>query len=330
MSTRPAPESANPNLRDARYGVGLASSISSRCARQARLRHGDSARTDARRAAKIWFTMQVMKWLVLVLASACHPSATVENTMPIASLQSYRSVAVRVHSSAFAAQGQAMQLESAVLDQMRRRCAFEQRPAAQARGADLVLDLDIVKVGRGGGGFISNENTARLEALLVISDGQDGELLGTARIHGSSSGMIINNGSPELEAIDAVAKTVTDVFAKSGCSGPRIAKAVPPPEPTPPVPAPVDESHRADAERLNDDGKQKVFVGDLAGALAAFQQADALVPDPKYEYSLCSTLGLMEKWDEAIATCQKALAKQPPAALRAKLDKKVELLQHHQ
>jgi hypothetical protein len=274
---------------------------------------------------------RMKRCLVLVLAGACHPSATVENTMPIASLQSYASVALRVHSSAFAAQGQAMQLESAVLDQMRRRCAFEQRPAAQARGADLVLDIDIVHAGRGGGGFISNQSAAQLDALLVISDGQDGELLGTARIHGSSSGMIINNASPELEAIEAVAKTVTDVFAKSGCSGPRIAKAVPPPEPPPPTTtAPVDESHRADAEKLNDDGKQKVFIGDLAGALAAFQQADALVPDPKYEYSLCSTLGLMEKWDEAIAMCKKGLAKQPPATLHAKLEQKVELLQHHQ
>ena len=82
--------------------------------------------------------------------------------------------------------------------------------------------------------------------------------------------------------------------------------------------------------QYSDDGKQKVFVGDLVGALAAFQQADALLPDPKYEYGECSVLGLMERWDQAIATCQKALAKQPPAALHEKLDKKVELLKHHQ
>jgi hypothetical protein len=265
---------------------------------------------------------------------ACHPSATVENTMPIANLQSYRSLALRVHSTAFAAQGQAMQLESAVLQQMQQRCSFQQVAAAQARSADLVLDLNIVNTGRGGGGFISNSSTARLDTLLVVSNGQDGELLGTARIHGESSGMIINNAPPELEAIDIVAKTVTDVFAKSGCFGPRVAKAAPPP-PTPPDPklAPppaVDETHRAEAEKDNDDGKQKVFVADLAGALAAFQQADALVPDPKYEYNLCSTLGLLEKWDEATAMCQKALAKQPPPALRDKIDQKIELLKHHQ
>jgi tetratricopeptide (TPR) repeat protein len=271
-----------------------------------------------------------MRLLILVVAAgACHPSATVENTMPIANLQTYRSIALRVHSTAFAAQGQAMQLENAVLQQMHQRCAFEQVAAAQAKTADLVLDLNIVNTGRGGGGFISNSSTARLDTLLVISDGQAGDLLGTARIHGESSGMIINNASPELEAIDIVAKTVTDVFAKSGCNGPRIAKVVPPPTPETP-PTPVDESHRDEAEKFNEDGKQKVFIADLAGALAAFQQADALVPDPKYEYNLCSTLGLLEKWDEATAMCQKAIAKQPPAVLRTKLDQKIELLKHHQ
>ncbi|MEO6772435.1 MAG: hypothetical protein ABI467_05360 [Kofleriaceae bacterium] len=271
-------------------------------------------------------------WFVAVVVGACHPSASVENTMPIANLQTYRSVALRVHSTAFAAQGQAMQLESAVLDQMHQRCSFEELTGPAAQHADLVLDLNIVHTGRGGGGFISNSSTARLDTLLVISDGQDGDLLGTARIHGESSGMILNNAPPELEAIDIVAKTVADVFAKSGCSGPRIAKAEPaPPPPTPDVtPTPVDESHRAEAEKANDDGKQKVFIADLQGARAAFQQADALVPDPKYEYNLCSTLGLLEKWDEATAICQGALAKQPPPALRAQLDHKLELLKHHQ
>ncbi|MEO8549551.1 MAG: hypothetical protein ABI678_06245 [Kofleriaceae bacterium] len=267
---------------------------------------------------------------LLLVAGACHPSATVENTMPIANLQTYRSIALRVHSTAFAAQGQAMQLESAVLQQMQKRCSFAQVASGQAKSADIVLDLNIVNTGRGGGGFISNGSTARLDTLLVISNGQDGELLGTARVHGESSGMIINNASPELEAIDIVAKTVTDVFAKSGCFGPRIAKAEPPPAPPPNPATPVDESHRDEAEKLNEDGKQKVFVADLNGALAAFQQADALLPDPKYEYNLCSTLGLLERWDEATATCQKALAKNPPPALKTKLDQKVELLAHHQ
>jgi hypothetical protein len=271
---------------------------------------------------------------------SCHPSATVENTMPIASMQQYRSVALRVHSTAFAAQGQAMQLENAVLTKLQSRCSFERVLAgnqATGAGADIVLDLNVVGVGRGSSGIISNSSTAKLDTLLVISDSQ-GELLGTARIHGESSGMIINNAAPELEAIDVVAKTVADVFWKSGCSGPRIAKVEPPPTPPPATgsgagssaEAPVDESHRAEAEKLNDDGKQKVFVADVQGALAAFQRAEALIPDARYEYNICSTLGLLEKWDDAIATCNRALARNPNASLTEKLKHKIELLQHHQ
>ncbi len=274
-------------------------------------------------------------WAVLAVA-ACHPSATVESTMPIGNMQSYRSVALRVHSSAFAAQGQAMQLEGSVLSKLHDSCSFDQIAGAQARNADIVLDLNITNTGRGGGGFISNSSTARLDTLLVISDGQTGDLLGTARIHGESSGMIINNAPPELEAIDVVAKTVADMFKKSGCSGPRIARAVPP-EPMPPpnpdhvdtTPAP-DESHRAEAEKLDEDGKQKLFVADLQGALAAFQQADALVPDARYEYNICSALGLLERWDNAIAECQKARTMNPRPELVVKIDHKIELLQHHQ
>jgi hypothetical protein len=270
--------------------------------------------------------------------AACHPSATVQNTMPIANMQTFHSVALRVHSTAFAAQGQAMQLESAVLDKLHQRCSFEQIASAQAAKADVILDLNITNTGRGGGGFISNSSTATLDTLLVMSDGQSGDLLGTARIHGESSGMIINNSAPEGEAIDIVAKTVADMFVKSGCSGPRIAKAVvPPPDPTPPPPDPthptppvVDETHRAEAEKLNEDGKQKLFVADVQGAITAFQQANALVPDARYEYNVCSALGAAERWDDAIAACKQARTMNPKPALVTKIDHKIDLLQHHQ
>jgi hypothetical protein len=278
---------------------------------------------------------------VIAVIAACHPSATVENTMPIANMQSYRSVGLRVHSTAFAAQGQAMQLESSVVAKLQGRCSFDRVLSGQTAGADIMLDLNVVNAGRGSSGILSNGSTARLDTLLVISDGKDGELLGTARIHGESSGMIINNGSPELEAIDVVAKTVADVFWKSGCSGPRVAKAEPPTPPSTPDPTTtntgsgstepaIDESHRAEAEKLNDDGKQKVFVADVQGALVAFQNAEALIPDARYEYNICSTLGLLEKWDAAIATCNKALDRHPKASLEAKLKQKIDLLQHHQ
>lgn len=251
--------------------------------------------------------------------------------MPVANMQSFRSVALRVHSSAFAAQGQAMQLESSVLSKLHQACSFEQITGAQAVHPDLILDLNVTNTGRGGGGIISNSSTARLDTLLVISDGETGDLLGTARIHGESSGMIINNAPPENEAIDAVAKAVADMFVKSGCSGPRIAKAEPPP-PVPPTPTDVkpDESHRAEAEKLNEDGKQKLFIADVPGAIAAFQQANALLPDARYEYNVCSALGAAEQWDNAILACKQARTMNPQPALVAKIDHKIDLLQHRQ
>jgi tetratricopeptide (TPR) repeat protein len=251
--------------------------------------------------------------------------------MPVANMQSFRSVALRVHSSAFAAQGQAMQLESSVLAKLHQACSFEQIMGAQAAHADVILDLNVTNAGRGGGGIISNSSTARLDTLLVISDGESGDLLGTARIHGESSGMIINNAPPENEAIDVVAKAVADMFVKSGCTGPRVAKVVPPPpEPLPPTEAKPDETHRAEAEKLNEDGKQKLFVADIQGAIAAFQQANALLPDARYEYNVCSALGAAEQWDNAIAACKQARTLNPQPALVAKIDHKIDLLQHHQ
>ena len=166
---------------------------------------------------------------LLVLAAGCHASATVQNTMPVANLQSYRTVALRVHSTAFASQGQATYLETAVLDQLRQRCGFEQVEEAGGAPADVVLDLNVTHTQRGSGGIIENQNVAMIDTLLVLSDGQTGDLLGTASIHGKSSGVIINNGSPEQEAAGAVAKAVVQLLATSGCSGPRVARAETPP-----------------------------------------------------------------------------------------------------
>ncbi|MDB4957401.1 MAG: hypothetical protein JWO36_4970 [Myxococcales bacterium] len=256
--------------------------------------------------------------------------------MPVASLQSYRTVSLRVHSTAFAAQGQAMFLESAVLDKLHRQCGFEQiRPGATP--ADIVLDLNITQTGRGGGGWLANSNLATIDTLLVLTDGQEGELLGTVRIHGQSSGMLINNAPPENEAIDVVAKTIADMLAKSGCSGPRIARIkAPPPGPDPVVdtgsaaPPPPDETHRTEAEALNEQGKQNLYAADLAGALAAFQQANALLPDARYEFNVCLALGAQEQWDNAITACRQANALHPQPKLATKIDHRLELLQHHQ
>jgi hypothetical protein len=265
--------------------------------------------------------------------------------MPVANLQSYRTVALSVRSTAFASQGLASFLETAVLQKLARQCGFEAVARAGAP-ADVVLDLNITHSGRGGGGWVSNSGTATIDTLLVLTDGQNGDLLGTARIRGKSSGMIINGAPPEQEAVDVVAKSVTELLAKSGCSGPRIARA----EPTPATGSaagsnavatgsaanvgsgsatPPDDARRAQAEQLNEDGKLKLRSADIAGALAAFQQANALVPDPRYQYNVCLTLEAQEQWANAIAACKQARAMNPEPRLVAKIDKRLELLASH-
>src|SRR5262249_18439236 len=99
--------------------------------------------------APVWFFATVI---------GCRPSATVENTMPVANLQPYQTMALRVRSTAFAAQGQAVYLQNAVSQKLGRFCRFQQVPGAPA---DVVLDLSITRVGRGeGGGLVTNHNLA--------------------------------------------------------------------------------------------------------------------------------------------------------------------------
>jgi len=263
--------------------------------------------------------------------------------MPVANLQSYRTVGLRVKGTAFASQGQAMALEAAVFDKLRQQCGFEQVGAVGATPADVVLDLNITALGRGGSRIISNPNLATIDTLLVLTDGQTTELLGTARIHGESSGLIINNAMPETEAVEVVAKTIADLLAKSGCSGARIARVEPATTDTgsgssagagaaadPTTTTKADEAHRAEAETLNDEGKEKLRTADIPGAVAAFQQANTLVPDARYAYNLCLAFEAQEHWDDAIAACRKAHDLNPPAKLVAKIDRQIELLQHRE
>ncbi len=265
--------------------------------------------------------------------------------MPVANLQSYRAIGLRVHSSAFASQGLATFLETATLDRLHQKCGFDQIGRAGEVQADILLDLNITNSGRGGTGWIQNQNQAFIDTLLVLSDGQSNEPLGTARIHGKSSGMIVNGAAPENEAIDEIAKSVADLLAKSGCSGPRVAKAEPPPAPTPtpnPTPNPQppgpgsaappapDESRRAEADQLNAQGAEKLQRADLAGALAAFQQAASILPDAKYQFNVCLTYEAQESWDAAVAACKQARAMNPNAKLAGKIDHRLDLLAHHQ
>src|SRR4051812_10465058 len=151
----------------------------------------------------------------LVALFGCHPSATIERSMPVANLQSYRKVALSVRSTAFAAQGQAMYLEQALTDKLHKQCGFEAIGRAGPTPADVNIDLNITGTGHGGGGWISNDNVATVDTLLVLSDGPTGEVLGTARIHGKSSGNIMNSSVPETEAVEVVTTTVADLLAKS-------------------------------------------------------------------------------------------------------------------
>lgn len=254
--------------------------------------------------------------------------------MPVADLKPYRTVALRVRSSAFASQGIAMYMENAVLARLRQSCGFEQVGGAGQAPADVILDLNITKHQRGSTGFISNANQVTIETLLVLSDGQ-GELLGTATIRGKSSGTVINNRPQDNEAVEVIAKTIGDTLAKSGCAGPRVARAEPDPPPPPPGegsgsqadPGQPDESRRAEAEAYNEKGKEALFRADSAGALALFQQANATVPDAKYQFNVCVALGALERTTDAIAACKQARAMNPSAKLAAKIDERLKNLQ---
>ncbi len=281
----------------------------------------------------------------LALLIACHPSASIERTTPVANLQSFSTIALRVRSSGNASQGMASFLENSVAGKLREKCSFSTiAPFAQGGAADVVLDLNVTNSSRGGTGWIRNENQVFVDTLLVLSDGASGDLLGTATIHGKSSGTVVNNAPQENEAIDAIAKSVADLLAKSGCAGPRVAKA--PPEP-PPVAtgsagsagegsagsdavAGPDESKRAEAESLNDKGKEQLVAANTAGALQLFMQANATLPDPKYKFNVCVALGAMEKWDEAIAACTEARGMNPSAKLAERIDQRLDGLRHHQ
>ena len=114
-----------------------------------------------------------MRALALALLLACRPTASVERTMPVANLQSYRSVALRVHSSTFASQGVAMMMEQSVVQKLRQACGFEAVGPAGTSPADVILDLNITNKSRGAGW---KDNEVVIDTLLVLSDGVDGEL----------------------------------------------------------------------------------------------------------------------------------------------------------
>jgi hypothetical protein len=281
-------------------------------------------------------------FLAAALAVACRPSASVERTTPVANLQIYRSVGLKV-GAVGGAGDQAPALEQAVIAEIQRRCEFESVRMGTERGPDgpdLLLDLTIQRSGRGGDGLVQNMNQAMLDVLLVLSDGVDGELVGSALIKGRSSAVLVDGSNPEEQAAEVVSKPVGDMLDQAGCRGPRIARPTPEAPPTPPVatggadagagqvaqagdagvaaPVATDEQRRADADAANEAGKQKFRTGDPTGALADFRRAMELIRDARYAMNVCLAHEALEQWDQATRACDDVLAMEPPAALADK------------
>ncbi len=149
----------------------------------------------------------------------------------MASLQSYKVVGVRAKGG----YNLSRILASQTVAQLSRRCQFTNVELSNYSRTkpDLILDLKIHRSWRGGSGIIQNQNKATVDVLLVLSDGIDSELLGSAWIRGQSASLALNVAgrpqAPEEDALGAVAKTVADILGKSGCRGPRVARAPDPP-----------------------------------------------------------------------------------------------------
>jgi hypothetical protein len=261
---------------------------------------------------------------LLLTAAACRASATVERTMPVSNLQAFRTIAVRVHSSTFASQGNTMALEQYVLQHLSRACQFDRIERATGQPSDILLDLTIVASGRGGG-LLVNNSVATVDTQLVLTDAHDDQLLGTAKIRGKSGGVLINNNIPEFDAVEKVAEAIADLMAKSGCSGPRVARVEAPP-PATIGETPPTNAHLAEAEALNEQGKKKLWASDLPGALALFQKANTTAPDARFAYNVCLVQIQLEQWAAAKASCQQARSLNPPATLATKIDGRIEEL----
>jgi len=164
----------------------------------------------------------------------CTASAKVTRTTPVANLKSYKVVGVRAKGG----YNLSRVLAASTIAQLSRRCQFtnvELSNYSQSK-PDLILDLKIHRSWRGGSGIIQSRNKATVDVLMVLSDGLDSELLGSAWIRGESAAVALNINNrpqaPEEDALGAVAKKVASILSKSGCRGPRVARAPDPPPTT--------------------------------------------------------------------------------------------------
>lgn len=274
-----------------------------------------------------------MRWSVAaalscaLLASSCRPSATVRRTTPVANLQSYRTVLVRVDGSPQARRFADM-LEFHAIDWMRRSCAFDQigtRRQPPLAEPDLVVDLNLQRASRGGGGLIQNPNLAVVDVTAVLSDNVDDELIGSADIRGKSSAVAVSGVNPEEQAIAAVSKTMAEILVRSGCSGERVARPEPPP-PTDPVDPAIDPELLAQAEAENEAGKQLFRAADIAGAKARFEAALAIHRDPRFLFNLCLAQEALKDYAAARSSCQEVIDLQPEPRLVEKAQMRLDII----
>lgn len=258
--------------------------------------------------------------LSVVVLAACQPSATVLQQSPIANLRVYRVVGIRVAGTG-AGSRWTDELEAAVVQQVSNKCYFD-RVVSSAQlanaDADLIVDLNIQRVFRGGDGIIRNDHKAMMDVLLVLSEGGTEDLVGSVWIRGESPTVHVSGSSPERQALSAVAKSVGKVLHLSGCS---LARIDPEPDPEPDE-GPVADNVSA-AERLNDEGKALFKAADINGAVTKFQAAAELAPDPRYYFNLCFSYEALERFDDALGQCQEVLNRHPTDRLRDKAERRI-------
>jgi len=273
---------------------------------------------------------------VLALGGAlasCGPSASIRRTTPVANLQAYQTVLVRVASSPGLELYNSV-LEFATTDSMMGRCNFG-RVVSNGQLAqfpnirpDLLVDLTIRSTQRGGSGLIQNPNLATVDVTMVLSDGIDESLLGSAEIEGKSSSVSINGADPENQALVAVAKRVTAILATSGCVGQRLARAPAPLAPQAPAPpAGISPEQLAQAEAANNEGKRLFRAADIAAAKEQFLRAISIVPDPRYEFNLCLAHENLSEFDQAAVACQRVIASGAEERLQAKAQQRLAIIQ---
>ncbi len=267
--------------------------------------------------------------LALPFAVACVPSASIKRTTPVANLQSYQNVLVRVNSSPGLERYRPV-LEFAATDAMMHRCNFSRVVIPSQLGEtrpDLLVDLNIRQTARGGGGFIKNPNLATVNVTMVLSDGIDESLLGSAEIVGKSSAVAMDGGDPENDALIAVAKRVTAILEGSGCIGQRVARVAAPVTPTEPAaPVGVTPEQIAQAEAANDEGKRLFRAAQIANAKEQFLAAIRISPDPKYHFNLCLAHEALDEYDLAAAACQSVIDGQAEARLSDKAQQRLVII----